>query len=230
MSYKSSLLPGQILWRKLFPAFPTCSTLGESTSPNEHPADAHVDGAATDSGQSPDRSIKSARSFFPILPEYNDLLLKNCEYDINGTPLTLRHFTILLLSSFDPIEHTIYYEKALDDHRYYTSGQWKIQHASPFMGWVPAENNHRAITLPYGAYFSTDASKLRSLRMVSPYVRCLLESGMPPKLLPVLQNLESVRMLCALRGIGVRPEVITYNALLGAAHKPATWGQALGIA
>ena len=142
--------------------------------------------------------------------------------------MPLKDLVFIMTSSFTCAEHTRTTHVLPRPDVLYTSGTWRLRHSRTFLSWAPT-NDSLLIDVPYSALLVASGSHLRSVHIVTPYTACLLRSGMPDKLRSVLASRDSMRMFCSLRGIGVKPEIITYNALLGVAVRTASWGQALAI-
>eukprot|EP00760_Papus_ankaliazontas_P030726 PhM_4_TR4991/c0_g1_i1/m.90011 len=194
-------------------------------------------------------SISSARKPVPVTTLYSphtDIFHNNVVANVNGVQSTdfksavaiVKDFTVLLTSSFVVLDHEVrsraFYSKS---HVMHTSGTITLLHDRPFISWTPYRDPETAlldadkmkISLPYSATVAVAGQHISSLFLVSPIASSLLQKGMPSRLAPVLANRQAMKMFFSLRGIGVKPEVISYNALLGVASKQATWGQALGI-
>eukprot|EP00759_Apiculatamorpha_spiralis_P028564 PhF_6_TR31133/c4_g1_i2/m.45589 len=161
---------------------------------------------------------------------------------------SIRDLTLLLTSSFECVSHqasspmVTHHDETTSGTTMETEGVWNIRHVRPFISWSPQPTDTMLmIPVPYRVKIATTPSpavggggvptrKIQYLAIRTPFVSRLRQHGnMPEKLLPVLKNPEAIKMFCSLRGIGVKPEVITYTALLGVAKRTATWGQALAI-
>jgi len=166
---------------------------------------------------------------------YPDILHKDFECVVNGTKASgqgpLRDFTVLATSSFAASDHVRHQHVLLRPDVLFTTGTIRLRHARTFISWTRPVQEDIPILLPYSATAVADANteQLRTVHFVCPLIASLLKAGMPAKLRPVLLSPDSVKMFCSLRGIGVKPEIITYNALLGVAVRTASWGQALAI-
>jgi hypothetical protein len=150
---------------------------------------------------------------------------------VGGVPL-VEDFFWTILTGFD-IEHvsTIGSDEATG-----VTGTMHLVHRRPFMGWVPtadALTGDVTVDVPFylhGERAGSHSMELSHLTLRSPLLESLQEvHGVPAVTIELLQNLEALRMLVALRRANVKPALITDRMLRSVSKKQDTWSNALGL-
>ncbi len=131
------------------------------------------------------------------------------------------------------------------------NGVLQLKHARTFVSWAPTDS---LIPLPFSMTLGLkrrpalpgDAGEALPNAGVPPptvtsefgvtrvefsadLVSTLLSAGCPQTIANCTQNKDAMTMLMTLRRAGVKPQAITYNALLSASRKQEKWASALGI-
>ncbi|KNH07118.1 hypothetical protein XU18_2163 [Perkinsela sp. CCAP 1560/4] len=165
---------------------------------------------------------KAAReSSEPLQPNF----LKSGQFSLNGLEMPYHYLTCILTSSFVPTKHVIEID-TLNNDNYTVAGNWNLKHTRSFIGW---EASQCECVIPYTASMTFDGVRLHRLSLKADYLHAFMQIGMPSKIKTLLENKESLKVFSSLRSIGVKPEVITYNALLGVAIKKPSWMNAMHL-
>lgn len=106
------------------------------------------------------------------------------------------------------------------------SGVVQMQHTRPFISWKPTHIN---MALPFTMKLEAIDNAISHIHFRCDLRDELVRVGCPPEIAACVDNQEAMSMLVALRRVRVKPDIITYNALLSASKKHATWSSALGI-
>mmetsp|Transcript_17953 Transcript_17953/g.28094 ORF Transcript_17953/g.28094 Transcript_17953/m.28094 type:complete len:207 (-) Transcript_17953:35-655(-) len=144
---------------------------------------------------------------------------------LNGIDMPFHDMSTILTSSFSPLEHIITQDSLLNDS-YIVEGKWRLQHVRTLIGW---EATRKECSIPYSASLFFNGTALQKVDVRSKHVQAFIGIGMPNKLQALFENKQVLKMFCALRSVGVKPEVISYNALLGASLKKPSWANAMHL-
>ena len=103
-----------------------------------------------------------------------------------------------------------------------------VHHTRPFIGWKPTNTE---FCLPFALRLEGDETpdRLSHLCLKVPLKQSLITSDCPTNVADCVENPDAMKMMVALRRIRVKPETISYAALMSASKKQDTWGSALGI-
>lgn len=149
-----------------------------------------------------------------------------------GGKSVVEDFFIAVLSGFDISSVDI---KEFVSETASANGTYRLIHRRPFLGWVPqgdAVTADVSVDVPF--YMHGEGTfhgmQLSHLTFRSSLMEALRDSKhAPPVTLELVQDMEALRMLVALRRANVKPEKITENLLRSVSKKQETWCNALGL-
>lgn len=144
-----------------------------------------------------------------------------------GDSVLLEDLFIVLLTGFDIPKVSIRSAPESEKPGVF-EGDIFVHHTRPFIGWKPTNTE---FCLPYTLRLEGDESpdRLSHLCLKVPLKGALLGSDCPENVANCVETPEAMKMLVALRRIRVKPETISYGALMSASKKQDSWSSALGI-
>lgn len=154
---------------------------------------------------------------------------------VGGIPL-LEDFFWTILTGFDITSVSTGGHVGADGDPSFVSGVVRLAHRRPFLGWVPTADcatGELTVDVPFHLHGETaefHSGELSHLTLRSPFVEKLQSvRDVPPGTIELLQNMEALRMLVALRRANVKPALITERMLRSVSKKQDTWSNALGL-
>ena len=103
-----------------------------------------------------------------------------------------------------------------------------VHHCRRFLGWAPTEQRFD-IPLSFTGEMANDNVSLRNIIFTPRLAPSLTQNGCPAPVVACVESDAAWRMLCELRRAGVKPQMITHQALLSASVAAPKWAQALGV-
>jgi hypothetical protein len=140
-----------------------------------------------------------------------------------GNQNVIEDYFTMLLSGFDIVD--IQTHSCADNKRF--DGAIKVAHVRSFLSWKPTQAE---FTIPFQMKLETGLDgRLSHVSFRANLKDQLVQAGCPREIAELTDNSDAMNMLVTLRRVRVKPEVITYNALLSASRKQEMWASALGM-